>query len=83
MWSSEFSSRMRSFGEMAQSLGLKSSDTNMITVQNPSLLEEILKQSDDLLTDLQVNSDVMEQLNKEVAHLISSLTVSYFESFFP
>ncbi|CAH8676717.1 unnamed protein product [Schistosoma haematobium] len=74
VWSSEFSSRMRSFGEMAQSLGLKSSDTNMITVQNPSLLKEILKQSDDLLTDLQVNSDVMEQLNKEVAHLISSLT---------
>ncbi|CAI2735067.1 unnamed protein product [Schistosoma spindalis] len=74
VWSSEFSSRMRLFGEMAQSLGLKSSNTNMITVQNTSLLKEILKQSDDLLTDLQVNSDVMEQLNKEVAHLISSLT---------
>ncbi|CAH8564465.1 unnamed protein product [Schistosoma turkestanicum] len=74
VWSNEYSVRMRLFGETTQSLGLKSSNTNMITVQNPSLLKEILKQSDDLLTDLQINSDVMEQLNKEVAHLVSALT---------
>ncbi|TNN20061.1 Plectin isoform 2 [Schistosoma japonicum] len=74
LWLSEFSSRMRMFGEMTQLLGLKSSNTNEVTVQNPSLLTEVLKQSDDLLTDLQGNSDVIEQLNKEVAHLITSLT---------
>ncbi|KAH8867326.1 Dystonin [Schistosoma japonicum] len=65
LWLSEFSSRMRMFGEMTQLLGLKSSNTNEVTVQNPSLLTEVLKQSDDLLTDLQGNSDVIEQLNKE------------------
>ncbi|CAH8626743.1 unnamed protein product [Heterobilharzia americana] len=74
LWLGEFASRMRSFGEMTKSLGIKSSSENIVSVQNPGLFKEVLKQSDDLLTDLQVHSDVIEQLNREVAHLISSLT---------